>query len=270
MCSSDRNGLERIERLPRRDWRGFRCRPCASRGGRNSNGPVKAAARLARDRARVVDIGKLRLDLPWNAYYEKELEVRFSRSYGPGRVRRRYETRWNRLPARYVRWTERQQSCLLPRPSRPGFARCRSTRVTRVPVGERRGRLRPARLRLLGRGGPPLRIPPSRQRPAQDKRLDPSPTIPARRTGMSRALGTGRLRLGFIGAGNYASSVLLPTSAEIENVELCHVATSRSLSALNAQGRFGFSSVSTDSQGYLPTSQLDAVFMVTRHHSHAD
>ena len=50
--------------------------------GGDTNGPVELAARLARDRGRVVDIGKCSLDLPWNAYYEKELDVRFSRS-GP-------------------------------------------------------------------------------------------------------------------------------------------------------------------------------------------
>ena len=53
--------------------------------------PVELAARLARDRGRVVDIGKCSLDLPWNAYYEKELDVRFSRSYGPGRYDPMYE-----------------------------------------------------------------------------------------------------------------------------------------------------------------------------------
>ena len=53
--------------------------------GGSSNDPVELAAKLARDRGTVVDIGKCRLDLPWNAYYEKELDVRFSRSYGPGR-----------------------------------------------------------------------------------------------------------------------------------------------------------------------------------------
>ena len=54
--------------------------------GGSSNAPVETAAQLARDRARVVDIGKTKLDLPWNAYYDKELDVRFSRSYGPGPV----------------------------------------------------------------------------------------------------------------------------------------------------------------------------------------
>ena len=82
--------------------------------GGTSNGPVEAAARLARDRATVVDIGKCRLDLPWNAYYDKELDVRFSRSYGPGRYDDRYELEGIDYPAGYVRWTERRNlECFL-------------------------------------------------------------------------------------------------------------------------------------------------------------
>ncbi|HEX7993428.1 MAG TPA: zinc-binding alcohol dehydrogenase, partial [Streptosporangiaceae bacterium] len=82
--------------------------------GGSSNGPVEAAARLARDRGRVVDIGKTRLDLPWNAYYDKELDVRFSRSYGPGRYDDRYELEGIDYPAGYVRWTERRNlECFL-------------------------------------------------------------------------------------------------------------------------------------------------------------
>ena len=76
--------------------------------GGASNGPVETAVKLARDRARVVDIGKTRLDLPWNAYYDKELDVRFSRSYGPGRYDERYELGGIDYPAGYVRWTERR------------------------------------------------------------------------------------------------------------------------------------------------------------------
>ena len=82
--------------------------------GGSSNAPVETAARLARDRARVVDIGKTRLDLPWNAYYDKELDVRFSRSYGPGRYDERYELEGIDYPAGYVRWTERRNlECFL-------------------------------------------------------------------------------------------------------------------------------------------------------------
>ena len=61
-----------------------------------------------------MDIGKTRLDLPWNAYYEKELDVRFSRSYGPGRYDDRYELEGIDYPAGYVRWTERRNlACFL-------------------------------------------------------------------------------------------------------------------------------------------------------------
>ncbi|MDQ3886215.1 MAG: zinc-binding alcohol dehydrogenase, partial [Actinomycetota bacterium] len=76
--------------------------------GGSSNEPVELAARLSRDRGRVVDIGKCRLDLPWNAYYEKELDVRFSRSYGPGRYDPEYELEGRDYPIGYVRWTERR------------------------------------------------------------------------------------------------------------------------------------------------------------------
>ncbi len=76
--------------------------------GGNTNGPVEAAVKLARDRGRIIDIGKMKLDLPWNAYYEKELDVRFSRSYGPGRYDTRYELDGIDYPAGYVRWTEKR------------------------------------------------------------------------------------------------------------------------------------------------------------------
>ena len=82
--------------------------------GGKSNDPVVTAARLARDRARIVDIGKTSLDMPWNDYYEKELDVRFSRSYGPGRYDDRYELEGIDYPASYVRWTERRNlGCFL-------------------------------------------------------------------------------------------------------------------------------------------------------------
>src|SRR5439155_2128107 len=76
--------------------------------GGSTNEPVELAARMSRDRGRVVDIGKCRLDLPWNAYYEKELDVRFSRSYGPGRYDAEYELEGKDYPIGYVRWTERR------------------------------------------------------------------------------------------------------------------------------------------------------------------
>jgi predicted dehydrogenase len=78
------------------------------------------------------------------------------------------------------------------------------------------------------------------------------------------------LTIGFIGAGNYASSMLLPHLARLETVSLAHVATTRSLSAVNAQRRFGFATASTTADAVLDDKSLDAIFIATRHHTHAD
>src|SRR5215813_11667893 len=76
--------------------------------GTKSNQPVELAARLARDRARVVVVGLVGMDLPRHRYYEKEIELRVSRSYGPGRYDPQYEERGIDYPIGYVRWTEKR------------------------------------------------------------------------------------------------------------------------------------------------------------------
>jgi predicted dehydrogenase len=79
-----------------------------------------------------------------------------------------------------------------------------------------------------------------------------------------------QLTIGFIGAGNYASSMLLPHLARLDTVRLAHVATTKSLSAVNAQRRFGFTTASTTADAVLDDKSLDAIFIVTRHNTHAD
>src|SRR5262249_24717974 len=76
--------------------------------GTKSNEPIELAAELARDRARVVAVGLVGLDIPRNVFYAKELELRLSRSYGPGRYDPQYEENGVDYPIGYVRWTERR------------------------------------------------------------------------------------------------------------------------------------------------------------------
>jgi predicted dehydrogenase len=78
------------------------------------------------------------------------------------------------------------------------------------------------------------------------------------------------VRLGFVGAGNYATSMLLPHLAKEPLAVLVSVATTRSLSAVNAQQKFGFEAATTDADLVLDDDSIDAIFVVTRHHSHAD
>ena len=78
---------------------------CASSA---SSDPLELAVRLARDRGRIVVVGETRIDVDRAPLYEKELELRMSRSYGPGRYDRDYEEHGRDLPAGYVRWTEQR------------------------------------------------------------------------------------------------------------------------------------------------------------------
>jgi predicted dehydrogenase/threonine dehydrogenase-like Zn-dependent dehydrogenase len=235
--------------------------------GGASNGPAEIAVKLARDRARVVDIGKTRLDLPWNAYYDKELDVRFSRSYGPGRYDDRYEMEGIDYPAGYVRWTERRNiECFLDLLAHKEIEV--ETLITGAfPVYQATKVYADLASGTVPAVGVLLSYPPT---PAEGPARATSRVVPANRKTAPRGTGTGQLTAGFIGAGNYASSMLLPHLARMANVHLAHVATARSLSAANAQRRFGFTTASTDAGTVLGDKSVDAIFIVTRHHTHAD
>jgi predicted dehydrogenase/threonine dehydrogenase-like Zn-dependent dehydrogenase len=240
--------------------------------GGNTNQPVQLAASLARDRATVVDIGKCKLDLPWNAYYEKELQVRFSRSYGPGRYDPVYEVEGIDYPAGYVRWTERRNlSCFLdlvavgdvdPAPLVSGTFPLEEAPAVYDKLSS--GELHGVGFLFSYAGN-------------EESASAPASTAAATAAAVSTTRATRRgphapempLRLGFIGAGNYASSTLLPHLAGQPGVELARVATRRSLSALNAKRKFGFTDAGTDTTAVLADPSLDALFIVTRHSSHA-
>ncbi|MFI0808905.1 bi-domain-containing oxidoreductase [Streptomyces echinatus] len=240
--------------------------------GGGSNQPVELAARLCRDRGRVVDIGKCRLDLPWNAYYEKELDVRFSRSYGPGRYDPEYELEGRDYPIGYVRWTERRNlACFLDLVARG--------RVDVEPLVshiadfddavETYRRLKDGELKAVA---VLFRYP---GHTAEAEAEAPAVAVPAvkRPVGAvstpARAAGT-PVRLAFVGAGNYATSMLLPHLAQRDGVELSTVVTTTALSAANAQRKFGFTEATTDLDAVLGDKSIDAVFVVTRHSSHAE
>src|SRR5208282_620364 len=73
-----------------------------------SNQPIDLAGKIARDRGIIVVVGNVRVDVPREHYYRKELQVRYSRSYGPGRYDPAYEGKGIDYPQGYVRWTEQR------------------------------------------------------------------------------------------------------------------------------------------------------------------
>jgi predicted dehydrogenase len=238
--------------------------------GGNSNGPVEAAVKLARDRARIVDIGKMKLDLPWNAYYEKELDVRFSRSYGPGRYDTRYELEGIDYPAGYVRWTEKRNlESFLDLLARSQLEV--ATLIDGVFPFDDAAKvycdLKDGTLKAIGvvleYPVPAQDAPRPSTRQVREGTKSQAPRI-VRKNGEKK-----RVAVGFVGAGNYATSMLLPHLAKLPAADLAHVATTTSLSAVNAQQKFGFTTASTDADSVFDDESLDAIFIVTRHAAHA-
>ena len=229
-----------------------------------TNQPVELAAELARDRAKVIDIGKCKLDLPWKDYYEKELDVRFSRSYGPGRYDPSYEEEGIDYPIGYVRWTERRNmACFLDLLASGAielsllidhvvpFDDAVSV-YERIDSGELKG------LGIL------FRYPSD---PVLARTIG-EPTPKAKATGTDTAPRE-KVRIAMIGCGNYAASMILPHLQHHPHVDLAEVVTTSSLSAANAQRKFGFARASTDLGGMLADESIDAVMIMTRHSSHA-
>jgi predicted dehydrogenase/threonine dehydrogenase-like Zn-dependent dehydrogenase len=227
----------------------------------SSSDPVQIAASLARDRAVVVAVGMVGMDVPRNAYYEKELQLRLSRSYGPGRYDRTYEEEGVDYPAGYVRWTEqRNMEAFL---DLVASGRVRPSRLVshRIPIAQAdrayqivTGDIAEPYLGIL------LEYP---RRPAAEA---PTRTRVELRTAVSRS---GTVRLGVIGAGSFARSVLLPLLRKEEGVELRGVATASAPSAQQTGTRFGFSYMATDWRQIVDDPETDAVVVATRHDLHA-
>jgi predicted dehydrogenase/threonine dehydrogenase-like Zn-dependent dehydrogenase len=235
--------------------------------GGDTNQPVELAAELARDRARVVDIGKSRLDLPWTEYYAKELEVRFSRSYGPGRYDPSYEEDGVDYPIGHVRWTERRNMACFLNLVADGRLNLDPLISKVLPFDDAVGAYERMQHGEPGAVGVLFRYSPDgapERRQAAVARADRSTSRP-----IVQPVVRPFVRLGVIGAGSYATSMLLPHLRDRPDVRLVEVATATGLSAVNAERRFGFERCSTDHRGLLADDAIDAVVIATRHHAHA-
>lgn len=227
--------------------------------GGTSNGPVELAADLARDRGRVIDIGKTKLDLPWTAYYEKELDVRFSRSYGPGRYDPLYEEGGIDYPIGYVRWTERRNM--------ESFVQLiAQKRINLEPLVAAVYQFDDAVAtyeRMTSGSEPGVGVLFQYSAEAETGRVIASPLTSV------GSPSEGRVRLAVVGAGSYASSMLLPHLRSHPMASLTDVVTTSALSAANAQKQFGFERFGTDLDQILGNESVDAVLIATRHASHA-
>jgi polar amino acid transport system substrate-binding protein len=227
----------------------------------NSSDPVQLAPGLARDRAVVVAVGMIGMDVPRNAYYEKEMQLRLSRSYGPGRYDRSYEVDGVDYPVGYVRWTEQRNMEAFLDLVASGSVQPSRLVTHRLPIAEAE---RAYRI-VTGETAEPylgILLEYPQVSPAQAPRhtrvdVQPSPLV---RHGVPR--------LGVVGAGSFARAVLLPALKKLD-VELRGVATGSPHSAQQAASRFGFGYAATDWRKVVDDESIDAVLIATRHDLHA-
>lgn len=226
----------------------------------SDSSPIELAGQLARSRGRVVMVGATGMTIPREEYYLKELSFALSRSYGPGRYDSRYEHEGRDYPADYVRFTEQRNMRAFLELVQKGVVDPTKLTTHRFPVTEA-----PAAYSMLGnravdRAGILLSYPDSPAAPARF-----SVTIASAKPIVGSAIG-----VGFVGAGNYAQSMLLPLLTKRADVMLQSVATRNSSHALHASSRFGFGQATTKVEELLANAAVNVVFITTRHDSHAD
>lgn len=236
-----------------------------------SSQPVELAGRVARDKGRVVAVGAVGLQIPRKIYYEKELDFRVSRSYGPGRYDVAYEEEGHDYPYAYVRWTEQRNMEAFVQLLSQGKVDVHSLVTHRFPIDEA-----PEAYDLItGKTGEPflgvlLTYPGNADlstrvtlKPGHhDEAAEVKPAPP------TAAVNT--VRLGVLGAGNYANATLLPTLKGLPGLELRGIASARGVSARSAADRFGFAYCSTDVHDVLADPDINTVAILTRHHLHAE
>ena len=227
--------------------------------GTASNDPVQLAGELCRDRGRVVAVGAVGMEVPRRPWYDKELQLLQSRSYGPGRYDEDYEERGLDYPLGYVRWTEgRNLSAFL--------AVCQRGLVRTAPLVSHRFPIARAEeaYAALGAADDPARPPV-----LGIVLTYPAGKLPERTVQVAAARPReGALRLGVLGAGSFAGGTLLPLLAA-SGARLVSIASARGMSARHFAEKFGVERASTDSDALLQDPGVDAVVIATRHAQHA-
>ncbi len=264
-----------------------------------SNQPVELAGQIARNKGVVVAVGAVGLTLPRKVYYEKELDFRVSRSYGPGRYDPTYEEKGQDYPYAYVRWTEGRNMAAFADLVASGAVDVASLISHRFPLAEAPAAYalitgsteRAERGRVGGWEGPYLgviltygevvtgtaNLPATAERPA---RLLPLASSTAPSTAMYpsplRAVSSAQMpgqvetvTLAVLGAGNFANATLLPAIKDLPQLELTGIASRGGLSARASAGRFGFRFCASDEDELLHHPAVNTVAILTRHDQHA-
>lgn len=230
-----------------------------------SSGPVRLAGEVARVRGRVVIVGDVRIDIPRKLYYEKELDIRLSMSYGPGRYDPSYEEKGIDYPLPYVRWTEKRNM--------EAFLDLIKERNLDVkPLITHRFSIEDAKRAYELISGekkePYLAILLNYNNDNESQSVDVEKIFLKKGINSSTSVSDPKC-IGFIGAGDFAKGVLLPTLKNIGDLRLKGIATATGMTSRHAGERFGFEYCTSDYKEIINDPEIGCVFIVTRHDLHA-
>jgi len=233
---------------------------CIIAAATTSNEPVELAGEISRLKGRVVAVGMVGMNVPRDVYYQRELTLKVSLSYGPGRHDPDYEERGHDYPVAYVRWTEGRNI--------EAFLDLLATgRIDVEPLITHRFSIDDAeRAYQLISGGTNekyLAVVLTYDTESEvSRRIENQAAV--KKTGAV----SGRVGIGLIGAGGYAQKVLLP-NFKAAGAEFCSIASASGVSARDVGTKFGFARFLSDAQSVIDDEQANLIVIATRHGSHA-
>jgi predicted dehydrogenase/threonine dehydrogenase-like Zn-dependent dehydrogenase len=231
-----------------------------------SSDPVELAGEIARDRGHVVAIGAVGLTIPRRIYYQKELSFINSRSYGPGRYDPTYEEGGQDYPIGYVRWSEGRNLQAFVELMAEKHLDVKPLITHRFPIEN----APEAYALITGKTNQPflgvLLTYPETSSGVYKLQTAKEPVV---RTGLP-IKGVNSVRLGVIGAGNFANAVMLPTLKKIPSVELVAITSGSGFHAQNASKKFNFKYTASNENEILKDPQVNTVCILTRHFLHAE
>ncbi len=228
-----------------------------------SNEPMELAIEVTRDRGKIIVLGNVKMDISWSKAYEKEIDVRMSRSYGPGRYDSSYEEKGIDYPVGYVRWTEKRNMESFLELVSNGKIQLKSLITHKFDIEDS---VKAYDL-ILGKAKEPyigilIRYPTGKVSQRAKFYIDEN-------NNKIKKIEGNVISLGFIGCGHFAQAHLLPYLRNRKDINLKGVCTTTGVSAMSAGKKFGFEYYTTSADDILGDKDIDAVFIATRHNSHS-
>jgi predicted dehydrogenase/threonine dehydrogenase-like Zn-dependent dehydrogenase len=222
-----------------------------------SSAPITLAADLCRVKGCVVAVGATAMDLDRRSFYPKELELRMSMSYGPGRYDRRYEELGLDYPISHVRWTENRNLQSFVNLAAAGDIDPAKLDAEVVAFEDAEGSYE-----ALAKGERKNLAIIFKYKGAPDEARTLELAMPSARR-------DGDVGIAFVGAGNYAKAQLIPAIASASKVRKVQVVTATGASARRTSEKYGYASCGTDPQEVFGNDAVNLVFIATQHDSHA-